>query len=68
MVYKSFIVNKKPAFNPQKWYYLAGWDTFLNVSHVLKRLDSYDYIKPFLIDGHHGVAVCLDRNGKKDEI
>jgi hypothetical protein len=60
--------QQKNSSNPHKWYYLAGCDTFVNVPHVLKRLDSYDYTKPFLVGGHTGLAACPDSNGGKYQI
>ena len=68
MVYKLFINNNKIHLNPHKWYYLAGCDTFVNVPHILKRLDAYDYTKPFFIGGHCGTAVCPDGKGTKHQI
>ena len=60
--------QQKKSSDPHKWYYLAGCDTFVNVPHIVKRLDSYDYQKPFFIGGHSGTATCPDINNEKLEI
>ncbi|CAF3617647.1 unnamed protein product [Rotaria sordida] len=49
---------------PHKWYYIASCDTFVNVHHILKRLDAYDYTKPFFIGGHSSMTTCPDSKSK----
>jgi len=41
-----------------KFYFLAGCDTFVNVPHLLKRLDRYDYQQPLVIGGHAYSHTC----------
>lgn len=60
--------EQKNSSNPHKWYYLAGCDTYVNVPHVLKRLDPYDYRQPFFIGGHAGREVCRDGRKQKSKI
>jgi hypothetical protein len=43
----------------QKWFYIAGCDTFILSHHLLKRLDGLDYTKPILLGGHSGTHPCL---------
>ena len=61
-------IQQQSVSEPHMWYYLAGCDTFVNVPHMLKRLDAYDYTKPFLIGGHSGSAVCPDGKDTKTPI
>jgi hypothetical protein len=35
-----------------KFYYVAGCDTFVNVPHILKRLDSFNYTQPLVVGGY----------------
>ncbi|CAF2931094.1 unnamed protein product [Rotaria sp. Silwood2] len=48
----------------QKWFYIAGCDTFILPHHLLKRLDGFTYTQPFLIGGHSGHHTCLGPNDK----
>ncbi len=43
----------------QKWFYIAGCDTFILPHHLLKRLDGLDYTKPIFLGGHPGHHPCL---------
>ncbi len=45
----------------QKWFYIAGCDTFILPHHLLKRLDGLDYTKPILLGGHSGQHLCLGK-------
>lgn len=46
-----------------KFYFLAGCDTFVNVPHLLKRLDSFDHTKPLVIGGYPFGHICVkDKN------
>ncbi len=38
--------------NTAKFYYLAGCDTFINVPHILKRLESFNHTQPLIIGGY----------------
>jgi hypothetical protein len=60
--------QQKKSLNPHKWYYLGGYDTFINVPHVLKKLDSYDYTKPFFLGGLSNFTTCLDDKGQQHDI
>ncbi|CAF0862373.1 unnamed protein product [Didymodactylos carnosus] len=53
----------KPLNERQKWYYLIGCDTYVNVRHLLKRLESYDYQQIYYIGGHTGHEKCYDTPG-----
>jgi hypothetical protein len=35
-----------------KFYFLAGCDTFVNVPHILKRLNNFDYTQPVIVGGY----------------
>ena len=52
-----------PVDNRQKWFYIAGCDTFILPHHLIKRLDGLDYQKPTLVGGHWGVHPCPGPNG-----
>ena len=60
--------QQQGSSNPHKWYYIAGCDTFVNVHHVLKRLDPYPHTKPLLVGGHSGEADCRDSEGRMHTI
>jgi hypothetical protein len=47
----------------QKWFYIAGCDTFIVVPHLLKRLDGLDYTQPMLVGSYIGREYCP---GKKN--
>ena len=45
----------------QKWFYIAGCDTFILPHHLLKRLDGLDYRKPIFLGGHTDYYPCLGK-------
>jgi len=49
----------------QKWFYIAGCDTFILPHHLLKRLDGLDYTKPIFLGGHTDRHVCLGKINPK---
>ena len=51
-----------PEGQRQKWFYIAGCDTFILPHHLLKRLDGLDYRRALLVGGHPGSHECLGRN------
>ena len=51
-----------PEDQRQKWFYIAGCDTFILPHHLLKRLEGLDYRRALLVGGHPGVHQCLGRN------
>jgi hypothetical protein len=55
--------QKEPASKRHKWYFLVGCDTYVNVPHLLKRLEAYDFTKPYFIGGCVGFHVCFHKNG-----
>ncbi|CAF1244050.1 unnamed protein product, partial [Rotaria sordida] len=57
MIYQQQM--KLSHLNRQKWFYIAGCDTFILPHHLLKRLDGFDYTKPILLGGHSGTHPCL---------
>ncbi len=64
IIYKQ--QQKKPYKQRQKWFYVAGCDTYVNVEHILKRLDPYDHTQPLLIGGFmHEHESCRDVTTKK---
>ncbi|CAF3636726.1 unnamed protein product [Rotaria sp. Silwood1] len=52
-----------PINQRQKWFYIAGCDTFILPHHLLKRLDGLDYTKAIRVGGHWGHANCPGPNG-----
>jgi hypothetical protein len=46
----------------QKWFYIAGCDTFILPHHLLKRLEGLDYTKPIRVGGHTGLCKCPGPN------
>lgn len=63
IIYKEQQIKTQEA--RQKWFYLAGCDTYINVEHIIKRLDSFDYRQPLLIGGHAGKETCFNTITKK---
>ncbi|CAF3412177.1 unnamed protein product, partial [Rotaria sp. Silwood2] len=63
MIYQQQM--KLSPSNRQKWFYIAGCDTFILPHHLLKRLDGLDYTKPILIGGHSGKRQCLGKTNPK---
>ena len=51
--------------NRQKWFYIAGCDTFILPHHLLKRINGLDYTKPLLVGGHPGHHPCLGSTTRK---
>ncbi|CAF1499709.1 unnamed protein product, partial [Rotaria sp. Silwood1] len=47
----------------QKWFYIAGCDTFILPHHLIKRLDGLDYRKPTRVGGHWGCCECPGPKG-----
>jgi hypothetical protein len=43
----------------QKWFYIAGCDTFIFPHHLVKLLDGLDYRKPIFLGGHTDTHQCL---------
>lgn len=51
-LYKGMQIAYREHNQTAKFYYLAGCDTFINVPHILKRLENFDYQKPYVIGGY----------------
>ncbi len=51
-LYKGMQIAYREHNQTAKFYYLAGCDTFINVPHILKRLENFDYQKPHIIGGY----------------
>jgi len=49
----------------QKWFYIAGCDTFILPHHLLKRLEGLDYTKPIRVGGHSGRCDCPGPNNTR---
>ncbi len=47
-----------PSDGRQKWFYIAGCDTFIFVPHLLKRLDGYNHTQALLIGSDIGTEQC----------
>lgn len=52
--------QSKPLQERQKWFYIAGCDTYVNTEHILKRLEMYNHNNPLLIGGHGAKQTCHD--------
>ncbi|CAF3233403.1 unnamed protein product [Rotaria socialis] len=60
------IFRQQKAIHPSKrhkWYFLVGCDTYVNVPHLLKQLDPYNFTAPYFIGGSVGEAMCFHKNG-----
>ncbi|CAF3300320.1 unnamed protein product, partial [Rotaria sp. Silwood2] len=51
-LYKGLKIAYKEHNQTAKFYFLAGCDTFVNVPHLLKRLDEFNHTKALVIGGH----------------
>jgi hypothetical protein len=49
-----------------KFYFLAGCDTFVNVPHLLKRLELYDYQNASIIGGYPYEYKCYIKRNETD--
>lgn len=47
----------------QKWFYIAGCDTFILPHHLLKRLEGLNHTEPIRVGGHWGKCTCPGPNG-----
>ncbi|CAF1488938.1 unnamed protein product, partial [Rotaria sordida] len=47
-----------------KFYFLAGCDTFVNVPHLLKRLDHFNHTKPLVIGGYPFGHSCFKKKNQ----
>ncbi|CAF4004670.1 unnamed protein product [Rotaria sp. Silwood1] len=62
----ELIYRQQQAIDPSKrhkWYVLVGCDTFVNVPHLLKQLESYNFTQPYFIGGSVGEQMCYHKNG-----
>ena len=57
-LYKGMEIAYREHNQSAKFYFLAGCDTFINVPHLLKRLESFDYRRPYIIGGHFFYYTC----------
>lgn len=64
-LYKGMQLAYEQHNQTGKFYFIAGCDTFVNVPHLLKRLDYFDYTESHLIGGHPFGYSCYR---KKTEI
>ncbi|CAF0834325.1 unnamed protein product [Didymodactylos carnosus] len=55
--------QKKPEHQRQKWFYIIGCDTYVDVNHLLKRLDPFDYKEVYFIGGYTLSKMCWGENG-----
>jgi hypothetical protein len=51
-----------------KFYFLAGCDTFVNIPHILKRLDGFDYTQPLVIGGYPFKHVCYHKKEQTPDV
>ncbi|CAF4616592.1 unnamed protein product [Rotaria sp. Silwood1] len=47
-----------------KFYFLSGCDTFVNVPHLLKRLDEFNHTKALVIGGHAFNYACYKKKNQ----
>jgi hypothetical protein len=57
-LYKGIQLAYEEHNQTAKFYYLAGCDTFVNVPHILKRLENFDYKRPHIIGGYSFHHIC----------
>ncbi|CAF3405734.1 unnamed protein product [Rotaria socialis] len=62
-VYNGLEIAYKKHNGTAKFYFVTSCDTFVNVPHLLKRLDSFDYKQPLIIGGFTEKHKCyIKRN------
>ncbi|CAF1444876.1 unnamed protein product, partial [Rotaria sordida] len=57
---------QQQAIDPSKrhkWYVLIGCDTYINVPHLLKQLEPYNFTQPYFIGGSVGEQMCYHKKG-----
>ncbi|CAF1385644.1 unnamed protein product [Rotaria magnacalcarata] len=62
----ELIHRKQKAIDPSerhKWYVVIGCDTYVNVPHILKLLEPYNFAQPYFIGGSVGEQLCYHKNG-----
>ncbi|CAF3093739.1 unnamed protein product [Rotaria sp. Silwood2] len=68
-LYRGMQIAYKKHNQTAKFYFLASCDTFVNVPHLLKRLESFDYKQPIIIGGFPSNHTCyVKRNATNDII
>ncbi|CAF3636707.1 unnamed protein product [Rotaria sp. Silwood1] len=68
-IYYGMQIAYKNHNKTAKFYFLAGCDTFVNVPHLLKHLESFNYKQPIIIGGYPNKHVCyVKRNATNDII
>ena len=60
--------QQKQSLNPHKWYYLGGDQTYINIDHILKKLDEYDHTRPLFLGNPSNRTTCKDRQGRKHSV
>lgn len=63
-IYEGMQIAYREHNQTAKFYFLAGCDTFINVPHLLKRLDNFDYKKPYTIGGHPFGHTCYRKKNQ----
>ncbi|CAF1459982.1 unnamed protein product [Rotaria sordida] len=62
-IYSGMQIAYQNHSRTAKFYFLAECDTFVNVPHLLKRLESFDYKQPVIIGGFPNKHTCyIKRN------
>ncbi|CAF3304117.1 unnamed protein product [Rotaria sp. Silwood2] len=62
----ELIYRQQQKIDPSKrhkWYLLVGCDTYVNVPHLLKQLEPYNFTQPYFIGGSIGQGICYHKNG-----
>ncbi|CAF3399018.1 unnamed protein product [Rotaria sp. Silwood2] len=62
----ELIYRQQQKIDPSKrhkWYFLVGCDTYVNVPHLLKQLEPYNFTQPYFIGGSIGQGICYHQNG-----
>lgn len=60
--------QQKQSLHPHKWYYLGGDRTYINIDHILKRLDEYDHTRPLFLGNPTNRTTCKNRQGRKHSV
>jgi len=66
-LYKGMQIAYEQHNQTGKFYFIAGCDTFVNVPHLLKRLDNFDYTSSHLIGGHPFTYPCYRKKNQTIE-
>lgn len=66
---KIIFNQDKQSHKSYKWFYFGGDRTYINIDHLLKRLEDYDHTRPlFLGNPSSRQTTCKNRQGRKHSV